>query len=93
MADPWVWWAEPAAVTDPAQTARLADVPAEAAVLTPGEAAAYVRRTRGTRGRPATGWASLTPTELDVVRLAVEGLDNPEIGARLYISRSTLTSG
>jgi len=73
-----------------ALTARLADVPAEAAVLTPEEAAAYIRRTRGTRGRPATGWASLTPTELDVVRLAVEGLNNPEIGARLYISRSTV---
>ena len=45
---------------------------------------------QGTRGRPATGWASLTPTELDVVRLAVEGLNNPQIAARLFMSRGTV---
>jgi predicted ATPase/DNA-binding CsgD family transcriptional regulator len=51
---------------------------------------AYVRRTRGARGRPSTGWASLTPTELEVVRLVVEGLTNPEIGTRLFMSRGTV---
>ena len=54
------------------------------------EAVAYVRRTRGARGRPSTGWASLTPTERDVVAAAVEGLNNPEIGARLFMSRGTV---
>jgi len=54
------------------------------------EAVAYARRTRGARGRPSTGWASLTPTEEQVVALAVEGLSNPEIGARLYMSRGTV---
>jgi predicted ATPase/DNA-binding CsgD family transcriptional regulator len=54
------------------------------------EAVAYVRRTRGTRRRPAGGWASLTPTERDVVRLAAEGHSNPEIGRRLFMSRSTV---
>lgn len=32
----------------------------------------------------------MTPTELDVVRLVVDGLSNPEIGARLFISRGTV---
>ena len=36
------------------------------------------------------GWASLTPTELDVVSLVAEGLTNPEIGSRLFISRATV---
>lgn len=40
--------------------------------------------------RPTTGWGSLAPTELDVVRLVVEGLDNPEIGGRLLMSRGTV---
>ncbi|WP_329006031.1 LuxR C-terminal-related transcriptional regulator [Kribbella sp. NBC_00709] len=54
------------------------------------EAVAYARRTRGARGRPSSGWASLTPTEQQVVDLAVEGLSNPEIGERLFISRGTV---
>ncbi|TCO16820.1 putative ATPase [Kribbella steppae] len=58
--------------------------------LTLDEAVAHVRRTRGARGRPSSGWASLTPTEREVVALAVEGLSNPEIGARLYMSRGTV---
>jgi DNA-binding CsgD family transcriptional regulator len=45
---------------------------------------------RGPRGRPDSGWASLTPTELRVVQLASDGLSNPEIGARLFVSRSTV---
>ncbi|NIH87054.1 helix-turn-helix transcriptional regulator [Amycolatopsis granulosa] len=54
------------------------------------DAIGYARRARGRRGRPASGWASLTPTEESVVRLAVQGLNNPEIGARLFMSRSTV---
>jgi predicted ATPase/DNA-binding CsgD family transcriptional regulator len=51
---------------------------------------AFVRRTRGHRGRPSTGWASLTPTELEVVRLVAQGLNNPDIGAKLFMSRATV---
>ncbi|WP_157805037.1 helix-turn-helix transcriptional regulator [Mumia flava] len=49
------------------------------------------RRMRGTRThRPSSGWGSLTPTEETVVALAVQGLTNPEIGTRLFISRGTV---
>src|SRR5581483_11722606 len=48
------------------------------------------RGTRGKRTRPTSGWNSLTPTEHRVVGLAVEGLTNPEIGRRLYISPRTV---
>jgi DNA-binding CsgD family transcriptional regulator len=63
---------------------------AEGARLTLEEAVAYVRRARGSRRRPSTGWDSLTPTELEVVRLVVDGLNNPEIGRRLFMSRGTV---
>jgi DNA-binding CsgD family transcriptional regulator len=54
------------------------------------EAVAYASRARGPRRRAEGGWGSLTPAELEVVRLAVDGLSNPEIGARLFMSRSTV---
>jgi DNA-binding CsgD family transcriptional regulator len=63
---------------------------AEGAALSLDEAVAWVRRTRGTRKRPAGGWESLTPTELQVVELAAEGLTNPQIGERLFITRGTV---
>jgi predicted ATPase/class 3 adenylate cyclase/DNA-binding NarL/FixJ family response regulator len=53
-------------------------------------AVAYATRARGSRGRPASGWASLTPTELEVIRLVVDGLTNPAIGNRLFMSRATV---
>jgi DNA-binding CsgD family transcriptional regulator len=40
--------------------------------------------------RAAHGWAGLTATEAKVVALAAEGLTNPQIGARLYVSRRTV---
>ena len=52
---------------------------------------AGIRRSRHvTRGRPAFGWESLTPTEETVARLVAEGLSNPQIGDRLYVSRRTV---
>ena len=54
------------------------------------EAVAYVSRGRGERKRPSSGWASLTPTEIEVVRHVAEGLTNPQIAERLFVSRSTV---
>jgi DNA-binding CsgD family transcriptional regulator len=48
------------------------------------------RGRRGARNRPHTGWQSLTPTEHTVADLVAEGLSNPQIGERLYISRRTV---
>ncbi len=56
------------------------------------DAVDYATRGRGERRRPATGWASLTPTERKVVALVAEGLTNPQIGERLFISRHTADS-
>ena len=48
------------------------------------------RGRRGTRSRPQFGWHALTPTEHSVADLVAEGLSNPQIGARLYISHRTV---
>jgi DNA-binding CsgD family transcriptional regulator len=48
------------------------------------------RRPSHRKSRPTSGWESLTPMETDVSQLAAAGLTNPEIGARLYISRRTV---
>lgn len=63
---------------------------AEGRSLDAAEAAAYARRARGERGRPKAGWLSLTPTEEQVVNLVAEGLSNPQIGQRMFISASTV---
>jgi len=58
--------------------------------LTLDDAVAYTARKGGGRKRPATGWASLTPAELEVVRLAGEGLRNEAIARRLFIAPGTV---
>jgi predicted ATPase/class 3 adenylate cyclase/DNA-binding CsgD family transcriptional regulator len=63
---------------------------AEGAALSTEEAIAYAQRGRGQRKRPTNGWASLTPTERDVVRLLSEGLANNDIAGRLFVSPRTV---
>ena len=55
-----------------------------------GRQAGLRRGRRGTRGRPKFGWASLTPAEQAVASLVADGLTNPQIGDRLYVSRRTV---
>ena len=50
--------------------------------------ARYIRRSRS--GRSSAAWERLTRRELEVVDLVVEGLSNPDIGRRLYMSRGTV---
>jgi predicted ATPase/class 3 adenylate cyclase/DNA-binding CsgD family transcriptional regulator len=65
---------------------------AEGAALSTDEAIAYAQRGRGERKRPSSGWASLTPAELDVVRLVSAGLVNNDIATRLFVSPRTVQS-
>ena len=65
---------------------------AEGAALSTDEAIAYAQRGRGERKRPSSGWGSLTPTELDVVRLVAEGIPNKDIATRLFVSPRTVQS-
>jgi DNA-binding CsgD family transcriptional regulator len=58
--------------------------------LTLGDAVAYATRKGGGRKRPATGWASLTPAELQVACLVSEGLRNDAIARRLFIAPGTV---
>jgi DNA-binding CsgD family transcriptional regulator len=62
----------------------------EGTVLSPEEAVAYALRGRRTSERATTGWDSLTSAEKEVVRLVSEGLTNPEVGRRLFISPRTV---
>jgi DNA-binding CsgD family transcriptional regulator len=63
---------------------------AEGAALSTEDAIGYAQRGRGERKRPASGWASLTQAELDVVRLVSEGLPNKDIATRLFVSPRTV---
>ena len=44
----------------------------------------------GPRRRPRIGWEAITETERVVAVLVAEGLSNPQIGARMYLSRRTV---
>jgi len=69
---------------------ELDEALAQGAAMSSAEVIAWLRRARGARKRPAGGWESLTPTEQKVVEFAADGLTNPEIGERMFISRGTV---
>ncbi len=66
---------------------RLLD---EGKALDTDAAVSYARRGRGERRRPSSGWDALTPTELEVTRLVAQGLTNPQVAERLFVTRSTV---
>ncbi|MGH3962160.1 MAG: helix-turn-helix transcriptional regulator [Pseudonocardiaceae bacterium] len=63
---------------------------AAGAAMETDEVVAYARRARGERKRPSSGWDSLTPTELTVVRHVTAGLTNRHIGERMSITPGTV---
>src|SRR5438552_13712772 len=76
---------------------ELGDEAFEAAVAEGGQlsldaAVEYARRGQGRRRRPSSGWGSLTPTENEVVKLVAQGLSNPKIAERMFISKKTVTT-
>lgn len=48
------------------------------------------RGKKGPRRRPRSGWEAMTETERIVAGLVAEGLSNPQIGTRMYLSRRTV---
>ena len=42
------------------------------------------------RGRSASGWEALTPTEVKVAYLVADGRSNPDVAAALFLSRNTV---
>ena len=63
---------------------------AEGQRLSIEDAIGYASRGHGRRGRPAAGWSSLTPTEVQIARLVARHLSNPQIAQQLFISRATV---
>jgi len=62
----------------------------EGARLSLEEAVAYAQRGRGQHASATHGWASLSPVERQVVELASQGLNNPDIAQALFMSRNAV---
>lgn len=66
------------------------DAWAEGEALAFDDAVSYAQRSRGERGRPATGWASLTATEQKVAALVAAGCSNDEVATELLMGTATV---
>jgi predicted ATPase/class 3 adenylate cyclase/DNA-binding CsgD family transcriptional regulator len=64
----------------------------EGSKLSLEDAIAFASRGWGPRNRPQAGWDALTPTELKVVELVAEGLSNPQIAEKLFVSPRTVST-
>ena len=62
------------------------------AMLSLTDAVDLALKGRGPRQRPQSGWDSLTPTEHKVVELVAEGMTNPRIAEKLFISKRTVST-
>lgn len=62
----------------------------EGAAMTDKEAISYGTKGRERRGRPVSGWASLTQAERGVSELVRQGFTNPEVAERLFVSPRTV---
>ncbi|HEY3946034.1 MAG TPA: AAA family ATPase [Solirubrobacteraceae bacterium] len=51
-----------------------------------------IRRRVATEGKPVTGWAAMTKSELAVAELVASGLTNREVAERLYVSPHTVNT-
>jgi DNA-binding CsgD family transcriptional regulator len=91
----------PVSVRDAATAARAAAEEAvgpgtvavleqDGAAMRLDDAVEYALRRGGGRKRPDAGWASLTPTERQVVQLVTEGLRNDAIARRMYVAPGTV---
>lgn len=65
-------------------------VHSEGAALSIEDAVSEAFRRHRRRGRPITGWSSLTQTEQQLTALVAEGLTNAEIADRLFVSPWTV---
>jgi DNA-binding CsgD family transcriptional regulator len=82
--------ADVCAIVDAIGVERYDALTTEGAAMTWTQALDYATRGRGDRKRPSSGWESLTPTELAVVKLVTEGLSNQQVAERLFVTRRTV---
>lgn len=78
------------AITAGAGESTVEQIRHDVRMLGPDAVIEHASRGWGRRSRPRSGWDSLTPTELKVVSLVADGLTNPEIGKRMFISPRTV---